>query len=40
MRVRFIVQGEEETAHPLTCKLRGDQLNLMRNVKLCGLPSQ
>lgn len=30
MGVRFIVQGEEETTYPLTCKLRGDQLNFVR----------
>lgn len=32
-------RGEEETADPPTCKFRGDQLNLMRNAKLCCLRS-
>lgn len=27
-------RGEEETADPLTWKLRGEQLNLLRNAKL------
>lgn len=30
-------RGEEETADPVTWKLRGDQLNLLRNAKLCCL---
>lgn len=30
-------RGEEETADPVTWKPRGEQLNLLRNAKLCCL---